>query len=325
VIEAGTPPSPRSIVHYGVDAVPVNLKPAAGVEAPYAPRRTVLDPILVDAAEEAAAEFCFGVSMSDLLRNEAGRVVGIQGRNQSGRKFEARSPLTVGADGMRSTVARKVEAGTYRNGSSSSALVYGYWSDVEIEAYEWFFRPGLSGGLIPTNNGEVCVWAGAPSHRFRTELLVDGVPAIERVFSKLDRTAARRIAGGRRRGVRAFSGARGFFRQAWGPGWALVGDAGYFKDPLSAHGISDALRDAELLGRATAGVLSGESSEVAAFGAYQRVRDELSKRLFTATDAVASYRWSLTELFDLLVEISAAMRVEFATLASMDEPTLVAA
>ena len=71
MIEAGTPPIPRSIVHYGDDAVPVNLKPAAGVEALYAPRRTVLDPILVDAAEEAGAEFCFGVSMSDLLRDEA--------------------------------------------------------------------------------------------------------------------------------------------------------------------------------------------------------------------------------------------------------------
>ena len=50
-----------------------------------------------------------------------------------------------------------------------------------------------------------------------------------------------------------FAGRKGFLRQAFGPGWALVGDAGYFKDPLTAHGITDALRDAELLANAAAG------------------------------------------------------------------------
>ena len=320
VVDAGTPPVRRTIVHYGDEAVPVDFKPGAGIDALYAPRRTVLDPILVAAAEQAGAEFRFGVGVTGLTRDSTGRVTGIEGRDESGRRFEARSRLTVGADGVRSLVARKAGARRYRIGRGSSALVYGYWSDIGIDGYEWFFRPGISGGLIPTNDGEICVWVGAPSRRFKAELMSADQSVVERIFYQLDPDTAEKLGRGRRGVSRGFPGLRGFFRQAWGPGWALVGDAGYFKDPISAHGISDALRDAEFLARAAVEVFAGDAAEDVALGAYQETRDRLSDRLFAATDRVATYEWDLEDLFALLLENSAAMRDEFNVLAALDEP-----
>ena len=82
-------------------------------------------------------------------------------------------------------------------------------------------------------------------------------------------------------------GQPGFLRRAWGPGWALVGDAGYWKDPLSAHGLTDALRDAELLARAVLASACGEMSESEAFARYQLTRDQLSMPLFRITDEIA--------------------------------------
>ena len=76
---------------------------------------------------------------------------------------------------------------------------------------------------------------------------------------------------------------RATFDNSHGAGWALVGDAGYFKDPLTAHGITDALRDAQLLSR---GIADGSSRGLEA---YQRQRDELSLPLMRATDAIASF------------------------------------
>src|SRR6202007_2200085 len=101
-----------------------------------------------------------------------------------------------------------------------------------------------------------------------------------------------------------FAGVGGHLRQSHGPGWALVGDAGYFKDPLTAHGITDALRDAELLSR---GIAAGSS---AALEAYQRERDTLSLPFMRITDAIASLAWSLDEVKQLHAELSVAMKCE---------------
>ena len=87
-------------------------------------------------------------------------------------------------------------------------------------------------------------------------------------------------------GVRTFMGRPGVMRRPWGPGWALVGDAGYWKDPISAHGLTDALRDAELLARAVISAGDGCVALDAALRGYQETRDRLSFRLFDVTDAL---------------------------------------
>jgi 2-polyprenyl-6-methoxyphenol hydroxylase-like FAD-dependent oxidoreductase len=130
--------------------------------------------------------------------------------------------------------------------------------------------------------------------------------------------AARVRAGTAPAGVRTFAGHPGFVRRAWGPGWALVGDAGYWKDPISAHGLTDALRDAELLARAVVSSTSGEVPEHVALAGYQSTRDQLSRRLFATVDTIATQRWTDAEIGALLIELSSAMADEVDMLAGLD-------
>jgi flavin-dependent dehydrogenase len=104
--------------------------------------------------------------------------------------------------------------------------------------------------------------------------------------------------------LHVFAGRKGFLRRAHGPGWALVGDAGYFKDPLTAHGITDALRDAELLANAaTAGT-------EADFADYAATRDDLSMPLFEVSDAIAALDWDLDQIKALHLTLNHAMKRE---------------
>ena len=119
-------------------------------------------------------------------------------------------------------------------------------------------------------------------------------------------------------GVRTFAGRPGFVRRSWGAGWALVGDAGYWKDPLSAHGLTDALRDAELLARAVVGAAGGEARLEQALAEYQATRDRLSMPLFDTIDVIAAQRWGDDEIGALLLRLSAAMADEVDHLAGLD-------
>jgi flavin-dependent dehydrogenase len=162
-------------------------------------------------------------------------------------------------------------------------------------------------GFIPTNDGAVLVCVGAPPNVLRThsyeEMLRAAAPDAR------DRLAAASPP----QGLRRFTGIPGYVRSATGPGWALVGDAGYFKDPLSTHGITDALRDAELLARA---VIDGSIER------YPRERDRLSQHLFDVTDELASYRWDTADVQRLLLALSSAMTDEIETLLALDERTV---
>jgi flavin-dependent dehydrogenase len=103
------------------------------------------------------------------------------------------------------------------------------------------------------------------------------------------------------RPLTGFAGRAGYFRQSWGQGWALVGDAGYFKDPLTAHGITDALRDAELLAEA---IVDGSPAAIAE---YQRRRDAWSAGLFEISDRIASFEWTPGTISALLESLSREM------------------
>jgi flavin-dependent dehydrogenase len=310
IVAAGTPPVRHARFDYGTEAVQVSLRPAAGVDALYAPRRTVLDPLLADAAEGAGAEFRFGVGVIGLRRDPRGRVTGVVARDRDGRTHEIEAALTIGADGARSRVARDAGAGTVRTGVGRGAICYGYWSGLEATGYEWFYRPEASAGFIPTNDGEVLVFAGTSSGRFHREVAGDLLAGYHRVLKEATGGAGGRLAEAVPPGrLYGFPGRPSFLRQAWGAGWALVGDAGYFLDPLSTHGITDALRDATLLSRAVVAIHGG-AGEAEALSDYQRRRDDLSGSLFEAVDAIASYRWDLNTIPGLLRRSSAAMSAE---------------
>ena len=276
----------RATFRYADAVVPVTIKPSHGVDALYAPRRTVLDPILVDAAAAAGAEVRFGIAVADLDRDRHGAVAGVAGRTRDGQAFRARARLVVGADGIRSTVAARAGAPFERVGTSAAAVTYGYWSGLQTDGYEWNFRPDAASGVIPTNDGQACVFASASPRRIGR----GGLAPLTQIVAESSADLAGRLAAAvPPRALRTFTGQPGHMRRSWGPGWALVGDAGYFKDPLSAHGLTDALRDAELLARGIIAVIDG-ADEHDALARYQMTRDALSTALFDVTDVIAGHR-----------------------------------
>lgn len=314
VIAAGTPGQDRVVFHYGDDRIDLDVSRRL-----YAPRRTVLDPILVAAAEESGAVFRFGVDVRGVLRDPDTRVAGVRARGEHGDTVDIRSRITVGADGRHSLVARQVDAAVTRRGASAAAALYGYWTDVDAAGYEWGFRPGTSTGLIPTNDGRVCVFASTDPERFADELRHDLGSGLLRLLAETTPAIAERVAAGQQvEPVRGFPGMPGWLRRPWGHGWALVGDAGYFKDPATAHGITDSLRDAELLAHALDGVLRGDVVPSRALARYEQTRDDLSIPLFDATDAVAGFDWNLSEVQQLHLTMSDAMQREVDALAAME-------
>ena len=166
--------------------------------------------------------------------------------------------------------------------------------------------------MIPTGGDEVLVFVSTPRERSMRELRHDLHAGFHRVLHEIVPWlgAAARVVG-TTAPMRGFAGHESYLRTAHGPGWALVGDAGYFKDPLTAHGLTDAMRDAELLARA---VLAGTDAELAG---YQAVRDALSLRLFQITDEIASFEWSMVRLRELHKSMSDAMAREVIYLSSL--------
>jgi flavin-dependent dehydrogenase len=315
IIDGGTPAIRQTIFRYADGDVTVTIKPSHGVDALYAPRRTLLDPVLVDAAIAAGADVRHGITVTDVRHDRTGRVIGVEGRDDTGRPFAVDAWVVIGADGLRSTIAERVGAPIEHAGTAAGAVVYGYWAGIDIDGYEWAYRPGFAAGLIPTNDGFTCVFAGSTA----ASIGRGGRLTLDEVVGHASPTIAERIgAGTAPAGVRSFAGQAGYLRRAWGPGWALVGDAGAWKDPIAAHGLTDALRDAELLARAIVDVGSGDRSEQDALAAYQATRDHLTLPLLITADAIASYRWNEHQIGPLLLQLSATMADEVDTLAALD-------
>jgi flavin-dependent dehydrogenase len=309
VIEAGTPPVRSAAFIYGDEEVRVPVKPRDGVDALYAPRRTVLDRLLVDLAVESGVHVRFGTILADLLRATDGRVNGAVLHRADGDRLEVRSRIVVGADGRRSTLAGLVGAEVTRPGPSAAANVFGYWSGIPVEGYRWYYRPGLSAGAIPTNGGLTCIFASVPSNQFGSVFRDDIDAGYRRIVAEVAPDLAGPMQSATQAGtLKGAPGQPAFFRRSAGPGWALVGDAGYFKDPLTAHGITDALVDAEYLARAIA-----DGRDAALIG-YAADRDRRAAELFDITDRIASFAWTLDEARALHKQLARAMAEEVSAL-----------
>jgi flavin-dependent dehydrogenase len=232
----------------------------------------VLDKLLVDAAAEAGAEIREGFTVEDVLI-EDGRVVGIKGRSKGGETVTERAGLVVGADGRYSVVAEAVRPEPYNEKPPLLAAYYTYWSDLPIDGrFETYIRAHRGFAAAPTHDGLTLTVGGWPHAEFEANK-----KDVEGNFLKMFDLApefAERIRGAKR--AAPFSGAAvtNYFRKPYGPGWALVGDAGYNKDPITAQGITDAFRDAERCAMALDQTFTGARSFDEAMGDYQRARDQ---------------------------------------------------
>jgi flavin-dependent dehydrogenase len=286
VKDSNCPPIPSVRLDVGPFALVSSSPSKNGDSQPYGPRRIVLDKILIDAASRAGVEVREGFSVQELLIND-NRVTGIRGHAPNGAMVIEKAGIIVGADGMRSMVARAVQAPTYRSKPARTCVYFGYWSGVPLEGCEIYMREQRVFFAFPTNDDLTCIAIECPLQEFRT-FRADLAGNFLRTIA-LAPSLAERVQAGYREGRFMGSGdLPNFYRKPYGPGWALVGDAGYHKDPYLAQGISDAFRDAELVAEAIDAGLSGRREFAAALSDYERQRDEETMLIYELNYQLAS-------------------------------------
>ena len=281
LVETGCPPVTEMTFDVGPFALRAAPPASDGVLEGYCPRRTVLDALLLEAASEAGAEVRAGVAVDELLF-EDGVVVGIRARGS-----EERARVVIGADGRNSLVARAVRAPEYETRTGRTCAYYSYWAGAQGQGAELHPRAGRMIISGPTNDGLQIVVAFWPREEFKAVRHDIETSFLEAVA--LAPSLAERLAAGKR--VDRFYGSADlpfYYRKPYGPGWALVGDAGYHKDPITAQGITDAFRDAELLAAALATGFGGTRPLDVALADYERARNEETRPMYELTYELAS-------------------------------------
>jgi 2-polyprenyl-6-methoxyphenol hydroxylase-like FAD-dependent oxidoreductase len=292
----GCPPIDSVALHMGPVALRGRPDAVDGVAAMYCPRRIILDQLLVEAARQAGAELRERIVVRDLLW-DAGRVVGIRATDAAGAALEERAALVVGADGAFSTVARLVAAESEIHHPSRTCGYYAYWQGVPTDGVEFYIRHGRDILQFPTHDGLTCIWAGRASgdwDAYRAD-----VEAVYR--ATLDPALRARVdAGERATPFRGTGKLPNFYRRAGGPGWALVGDAAYHRDPLAGMGIGDAFLGAALLAEAI-----DEGRDEGPDAALRRYGQELHAR----TRAVFDYTLRAAALHDPAPQVPLYARI----------------
>ena len=252
--------------------------PAGEVDEVFAPRRYVLDSLLLDAAEEAGVEFRPGCAVDELIV-EDGCVRGVMYTDPEGNRVTERATLVVGADGRNSMIGRLVDAPVSDEHPAHQGTIWAYFKDLPIDEMEFYSRPGRMVYAWQTND-ELTLAGICFRYEDFKEAVKDADASMRRELGELAPEFGRRVSEAEREGRWMSGSTRGFVRQAYGPGWALVGDAGLTMDPIGAMGISNAFRDAELLAEAAHGGLTGEMALEEALAPYQERRDEASLPLY---------------------------------------------
>ena len=276
----------RPFTHYSFDFGAVTLTGSPGLA--YGPRRLVLDQMLVEAAAGAGAEVREGLTLDELVTDGDGRVTGIRGHDRDGRQVAEHACVVVGADGKHSRVAALAEAPAYHVKPAVQAAYYAYWSGLPAGGFELYVRPDRVLAAIPTHDDLTLVLAAFPvadAAAFRTD--VEG--NFDRSLDLAPGFGERVRAGHRETRFHASGDLVGFFRRPFGPGWALVGDAGYTIDPGTAQGISDAFRDAERVAGALGDALSGRRLFDEAMADAQAARDAECLPMYELTFQLATH------------------------------------
>jgi flavin-dependent dehydrogenase len=241
----------------------------------------VLDKILVDAAAAAGVEVRQRFTVDELVM-DGDRVTGVRGHAAGGATVTEEARIVIGADGRHSLVARAVAAPAYETRPVLTCAYYAYWDDFPVEGAELYARPDRMLLAGPTNEGRSLVivyWPIAAFREVRTDVEGHFLAALDLVPSLAERARA----GKRAERFRGTADLPNYYRTPYGPGWALVGDAGYHKDPITAQGITDAFRDAELLTEAIDAGFSDRRPLEEALADYERRRNEATLPIYEMT------------------------------------------
>jgi flavin-dependent dehydrogenase len=306
----------KVVQQYGDDAVQIPIRPRGAVDGLYAPRRILLDRILAESAATAGVDVRHRTGVRDVLMGPGGRALGVLIPGKNGAETVL-ADLVVGADGTDSLVASRVGAELERVATPRSATVYTYLDGLPDDAYHNYFRPGGAAGLIPSSGGQANVWVGIPADQFD-----GGGQRLRQLFDQVLHTVATDLAeqvhaGHRPRRFAAFPGRPGFARRPAGPGWALVGDAASFTDPIGAHGMTDAFVAAELLCTA----MDQGTSDDDALSRYTELRREITYPLMPLIEQIASYHWDLPALQSLHLDLNTVMQSEGTAVAALAQPS----
>ena len=285
LVATGCPP----IDTYSFDFGPFTISGAPGTaDAPvaYCPRRTVLDKLLVDGASEAGAEVREEFTVDEVVVDD-GQVVGIRGHGKGGQSVTERARVVVGADGRNSRVVRAVTPEQYNEKPHLLCGYYTYFSDLPIDGtFDVYVRPGRGFAAAPTHDGLTLVVAGWPFAE--ADANKDDIEGNYMQMFDQAPEFAERVRAAKREARFAGTSVPNYFRKPYGPGWALVGDAGYNKDFITAQGITDALRDAELCADAIDQSFSGARPFDDAMNDYQSTRDAHVLPMFEFTCQLAT-------------------------------------
>ena len=240
----------------------------------------------MDAAVEAGTELREGFT-ADALLWDGDRVAGIKGHSRTGAAIEERARVVVGADGVHSLIARAVRAPEYNVKPTLTTNYYSYYEGFAADDLEEYVRDYQAVGCFPTHDGLTLIAVLWPSHKFE-EIRADIDGHVTQALESTPGVADRRQAARRATKWVGTAGVPNYFRPPFGPGWALVGDAGYNKDPITAQGISDAFIDAEALTTALDDGWSGRRRLGDALSEYQARRDQRAKPMYDFTCQLAA-------------------------------------
>jgi flavin-dependent dehydrogenase len=300
LVETGCEPITRYSFDFGPLTIAGSPRPIDGIARAYGPRRTVLDKLLVDAAVDAGAELREGFTVDEIVAAD-GSVTGIRGHEKGGSEVTEKAQVVIGADGRHSLLAKTVRPEQYNERPSHLAMYYAYWSGLPVDGFTTTIRAEHRRGwaAAPTNDDLTVLPFGWPVEEFhenRKDIEGNFLAAME-----LAPEFAERVRGATRESK--FIGSAelpGYFRKPYGSGWVLLGDAGYHKNPITAMGINDAFRDAELVAAALDAAFSGARPLEEGMNVYQQTRDAEAGPVYEFTDEFAQMQPPPLEMQQLL-------------------------
>lgn len=305
VIATGVPPMDRIIADFGDGPLAVPAMITEGVDTIYGPRRYLLDALLVEAAVAAGAELREAFTVDELLWDD-GWVVGIRGHARGGAPVSERATIVIGADGRYSMVAKALAPPAYDTVPTRAASYYSYFANIPLDAPLVGHVGQCCAIAMPTNDDLTLLYVAAP---------IATLPAFR---ADVEGTFARTLAGvpwiadaarnrERVERWRGFGDLPNYFRRPYGPGWALVGDAGYHQDPMTARGISNAFQSAQFLAEALEAAFSGQEPMAAAMAGYERRRNEVGRPVYEEALQWAEFRPFPPELYAQRQALRASM------------------